>query len=150
MELGLNADLSQYQSYAWLETVTTLNDPSGQWQPSGLDIAGEIKFFIDRELSDHGLYLSSSNPELAVSFQLGANMQALKLKNDPDSKLAVLTNVPDAALMVVLIDTATNNIIWISKAEAEIQQHDSKEIVLKRIDYTITEMFKALTRKSFF
>ncbi len=77
-------------------------------------------------------------------------MQALKLKNDPDSKLAVLTNVPDAALMVVLIDTATNNIIWISKAEAEIQQHDSKEIVLKRIDYTITEMFKALTRKSFF
>lgn len=149
-ELGINANLSKYKSYTWLDTVTTLNDPSGKWQPSGLDIAQEIKFFIDRELGDHGLYLSSTNPELAVTFELGANMQALQLKTDPDSKLAVLTNVPDAALMVVLIDTATNNIIWISKAEAELQQQDSKEIVLKRIDYTITEMFKALNKKSFF
>ena len=77
-------------------------------------------------------------------------MQSLKLKQNPKSKLAVLTNVPDATLVVILIDTATKDIIWISKAEAEIQQGHDAELVRKRIDYTITKMFKALNKKSFF
>ena len=149
-ELGAQADLSDYKTYTWLERITSLNDPSGKWQPSGLDVAGEIKFFIDRELRDHGLHLSTTNPELAVAFQLGVNMQSLKLKQNPKSNLAVLTNVPDAALVVILIDTATKEIIWVSKAEAEIQQGYDAELVRKRIDYTITKMFKALNKKSFF
>ena len=149
-EIGINADISGYKSYTWLETISTLDDPSGKWQPPGFDIAGEIKFLIDRELRKQGIHFSTVNPELAVSFQIGANMRALKLVKDPKSKQGVLINAPDAALMVVLIDTASRNIIWISKAEAEIQQGHDTELVRKRIDYTITKMFKALPKKSFF
>ncbi|WP_221895441.1 DUF4136 domain-containing protein [Bathymodiolus japonicus methanotrophic gill symbiont] len=149
-EVGTQADLSDYNTYTWLETMSTLNDPSGKWQPTGLDLAGEIKFFIDRELQDHGLHLNTTDPELGVAFQFGADMQSLKLQQNPKSKLAVLSNVPDATLAVILIDTVTKDIIWISKAEAEIQQGYDAELVRKRIDYTITKMFKALGKKSFF
>ncbi len=143
-EVGSNANLSQYKSYSWLEIVTSLHDPRGKWQARGLDIAGEIKFFIDRELREYGLHYSTTDPDIAVAFQLGANMESLKLAIDPNSRLDVLKNVPDATLTVVLIDTATRDIIWISKAEAEIQQDATPEMVHKRIDYTITEMFKKI------
>ena len=149
-EVGHNANLGDYHSYMWLANISALNDPSGKWQPTGLDIAKEIKFFIDRELNNHGLYLSTTDPELAVAFQIGADMEALKLTTDPKSKLAVLTNVPDAALMVVLVDVATQSIIWVGKAEAEIQQDINAELVRKRLDYTITKMFKELNKKSLF
>ena len=149
-EVGVNADLSAYKSYAWLDTISTLNDPGGKWQPPGVDIAADIKLLIDRELRKRGLQLNTRNPDILVSFQLGANMQALKLIKSSKSKQDVLINVPDATLMVVLIDAASRNIIWISKAEAEIQQDRDAELVRKRIDYTITEMFKALNKKSFF
>ena len=148
--VGHNANISDYNSYIWLNIITTLNDPSGKWQPPGLDIAGEIKLLIDRELTNRGIYLNTIDPGLAVAFQLGADMQALKLKTDPKSKLAVLTNVPDAALMVFLIDTESQSIIWIGKAEAELQQDIDAELIRKRIDYTITEMFKQLNKKLLF
>ena len=148
--IGHNANIYDYKSYIWLENISTLNDPSGKWQPSGLDIAGEIKFFIDRELRDHGLHLSTTQPEISVSFQVGANMQSLQLKKDPKSKHAILINVPDASLMVILADTATQSIIWIGQAEAEIQQGHDAELVRKRIEYTITKMFKELNKKPLF
>lgn len=79
-EVGINADISDYQSYAWLNSVTTLNDPTGKWQPPGFNIARDIQLLIDRELGKRGLKLNTINPDILVSFQLGANMQALKLK----------------------------------------------------------------------
>ena len=149
-EVGHNADLSYYKSYTWAVNITSLNDRGGKWQAPGIDIARETKFFIDRELHSLGLIYSNTNPEITVAFQLGADMQSLKLKKDPESGLAVLKNVPDAALLVILTDIATKNIIWISKAEAELQKNASAELVRKRIDYTITEMFKPLNKKTLF
>jgi hypothetical protein len=149
-EVGINADISDYKSYAWLKPITTLNDPGGKWQPPGFDIARDIQLLIDRELRKRGLKLNTINPDILVSFQLGANMQALKLKKDPKTQQGTLISAPDAVLMVILMDSANRNIIWISKAEAEIQQDYDAELVRKRLDYTITEMFKALNKKSFF
>ena len=149
-EVGHNANINDYKSYIWLNNITALNDPSGKWQPPGLDIAGEIKLLIDRELTNRGIYLNTIDPELAVAFQLGANMQALRLKTDPKSKLAVLANVPDAALVVFLIDTTTQSIIWVGRADAELQQDIDDELVRKRIAYAIAEMFKKLNKKSLF
>ncbi len=145
-EVGHQANISDYKSYIWLNNISALNDPSGKWQPPGLDIAGQIKFFIDRELNKHDLYLNPVDPELAVTFKFGIDMQALKLQIDPDSKLAVVKNVPDAALVVVLIDAETQSIIWVGEAEAELQQNNSPELVRKRIEYAITEMFKGLKK----
>ncbi len=146
-EVGHNANLANYKNYIWLDNITAMEDPSGKWQPIGLDIAGEIKYAIDQELNESGLYLNAFDPQLAVTFKLGINMQALKLKFDPKSQLDILVNVPDAALLVFLIDAETQSIIWIGKAEAELQENDSKELVSKRIHYTISEMFKALNKK---
>ena len=149
-EVGVHADINRYTGYIWSESITSLNDPSGKWQPPGFDITEDIRQLIDRELTKRGVRFNPTNPGLAVSFQLATNMQALKLVKDPYSSQDVLINQPDAALIVVLIDIASKNIIWISKAEAEIQQHIDARLVRKRLDYTITEMFKDLNNKSWF
>lgn len=148
--VGHNANLNDYKTYIWLSNITALNDPSGKWQPPKLDVAGEIKYFIDRELRDSGLSLNPIDPELAVAFQLGANMETLRFKVDPKSKRTILSNVPEAALIVYLIDTATQSIVWIGKAEAELQPGIDAKLMRKRIDYTMTEMFKELNKKSWF
>ncbi len=149
-ELDSKADITAYKSYAWLGDVSILNDPNEKWQPSGLDISSEIKFMIDRELRAGGLHLSDDKPDLAVSFLVGADMESMKLKADPDSKLESLQNVPEAALVVILIDVATENVIWLGKAEGEVQKGADQEQVRKRIDYAITTMFKELHGKSWF
>ncbi|MBT5222282.1 MAG: DUF4136 domain-containing protein [Gammaproteobacteria bacterium] len=149
-EVGTHADISDYKSYAWLNPVTTLNDPTGKWQPPGFDIARDIQLLIDRELGKRGLKLNTITPDILVTFQLGANMQALKLKKDPKTQQDTLINTPDTNLIVILINNKNRGIIWISKAQAEIQQERDSELVRKRIDYTITEMFKVLNKKSFF
>ncbi len=149
-ELDPKANISAYKSYAWLGDVSILNDPNEKWQPSGLDISSEIKFMVDRELRASGLHLSDDKPELAVSFLVGADMESMQLKADPDSKLESLKNIPEAALVVILIDVATENVIWIGKAEAEVQEGADQELVRKRIDYAITKMFKELNGKSWF
>lgn len=146
-EVGINADISLYTSYRWSETITSLNDPSGKWQPPGVDIAQDIRLLINRELTKRDVLYNTESTELAVSFQLAANMQALKLVKDPYSAQDVLINQPDADLMVILTDIKRKNIIWISKAGAEIQQGISTALVRKRLDYTITQMFKQLKRK---
>ncbi|MCK5869190.1 hypothetical protein BMR07_09240 [Methylococcaceae bacterium CS1] len=149
-EVEINADISLYQNYNWLNIITSLNDPSGEWQPPGFDISNDIRLLIDRELDKRGVHYNTTSPELAVSFKINVNMQALKLVKAPKSKQGILINKPDATLMVMLIDVASKNIIWISKADAEIQENIDAELVRKRLDYTITEMFKALDKKSWF
>jgi hypothetical protein len=149
-ELDPKTNISAYKSYAWLGDVSILNDPNEKWQPSGLDISSEIKFIVDRELRASGLHLSDAPPELAVSFLVGADMEAMKLKVDPDSKLESLKNVPEAALVVILMDVATENVVWIGKAEGEVQEGANPEQVRQRIDYAITEMFKELNGNAWF
>lgn len=149
-EIGNNTDLSFYNTYTWKEIISTLNDPRGQWQPLGFDVEGDIKLLIDRELHNRGLQQSNRQAELAVFFQVGANMQALKLKRNPRTEQDVLVNTPDANLMIILSETATGNIIWISKASARIQDNLNVIQVRQRLDYTITEMFKGLDNQSWF
>ncbi len=149
-ELAPKADITSYKSYAWLGDVSILNDPNEKWKPSGLDISSEIKFVIDRELRASGLHLSNDKPDLAVSFLVGADMDSMQLKIDPESKLESLKNVPEAALVVILIDVATENVIWLGKAEGEVQEDADPVLVQKRIDYAITKMFKELNGKSWF
>lgn len=149
-EVGVHADISRYTAYIWSESITSLNDPSGKWQPPGFDITEDIRQLIDRELAKRGVRYSTTNPGLAVSFRLAANMQALELVKKPNSSQDMLIIKPDATLIVVLTDIASKNIIWISKAEAEIQQDIDAELVRKRLDYAITEMFKGLNNNSWF
>lgn len=141
------AKLSGYKTYAWLGAMKMLNDPNHLWETPKIDVAGDIKYLIDRNMRKHGIMLSKpEDADLAVAFFIGVDMQAMKLKTDPKTKKELLQNVPEGALVVVLIDSETGYVIWVGKATAEIQENASPELVRDRLDYAITEMFKKLPK----
>ena len=141
------AKLSGYKTYAWLGAMKMLNDPKHLWETPKIDVAGDIKYLIDRNMRKHGIMLSKpEDADLGVTFFVGVDMQAMKLKTDPETRKQLLQNVPGGALVVALIDAETGYVVWVGKATAEIQENASPELVRERLDYAITEMFKKLPR----
>ena len=60
--------------------------------------------------------------------------------------MSVLENVPQAALLVILIDAETGFVIWVGQAEAELNENPSGDLVRTRLGYAVTEMFKLMPK----
>ena len=98
---------------------------------------------VDRELRRKGVYQALTTPDLGVVFFVGVDMEAMKLKVDSETNANILKNVPKAALVVALIDTKTEYVVWLGKATAEVQNSKDVEVVRRRLDYAVSEMFKS-------
>ena len=122
-----------------------LNDPEGRWKPPAFDANAEIIYLINSELRKRGMSETSSNPDMLVAYAAGADMDALKLKQNPDTKITNLENVPQAGLVVVLIDPQTEFVTWVGVATAEIKNLD-EAAAKKRLEYAVKNMFKQLPK----
>lgn len=144
VETHANPDVNfnTYKSYAWVGSAQIVFDPIGQWEQPTLDTDEEVKFNINRELRNKGLFEVQSNPDLLVGFAAGIDMASLELKEDPESKKQVLTNVPKAALVIVLVDADTGYTVWLGFAEGDVQEQQTIENIRARIDYAVSEIFK--------
>ncbi len=138
-----DVDFKAYNSYAWVGSAKIVFDPIGQWEQPTLDTDEEVKFNINRELRNKGLFEAEKDPDLLVAFAAGVDMSFLELKENPNSKKEVLTNVPKAALVIVLIDADTGYAVWMGFAEGDIQEQQTIENIRSRIDYAVTEIFKS-------
>ena len=145
-ETDPKADISGYTSYTWLGSASILYDPEGQWEQPEFDADAEIKFLIDRELREHGMAESSSNPDVIVAFAAGIDMSTMEIKTDPENELKTLENVPSGALTVILIDAQTRLAIWGGVATGEVQQNPDQDVTKQRLDYAVTQMFKQLKK----
>lgn len=135
-------DYNLYKTYAWAGSAEIIFDPIGQWEQPTLDTDEEVKFIINREMRAHGFHQVESNPDIYVAFAAGVDMEALGLKEDPETKKQVITKVPKAALVVALIDANTGYTVWLGQAQGEVQKQQTIENIRARIDYAITEIFK--------
>jgi hypothetical protein len=135
-----------YKTFAWLGTAAIVRDPSGQWEPPSFDADTEIKHLIDRELRKRGMSENSANPDMVVAFAVGVDMEALKLKVDPKTKMEVLENVPAGGLLVIFIDPSSGFVTWAGAATAQIQEKPDTETVKARLDYVVTKMLKKLPK----
>jgi hypothetical protein len=138
------AKFSGYKTYTWLGTAAILNDPDGKWEPRGFDADAEIKFLVDRELRKRGMSENLTNPDLAVGFALGVDMDALGLKVDPKTKMDVLQNVPQAALLLALVDVESGFVIYVGAATAEIQENVDEKTAKARLDYAVTQLIQKI------
>jgi hypothetical protein len=138
------AELSGYKSYAWLGAAKLLNDPEKKWQAPKMDIAGDIKYLIDRELRKREIFAATESPDLVVGFFMGIDMETMELKEDPNDNIEVLQNVPKAGLIVVLVDAETGFVVWMGVAEGDLHENASDEMVRTRLDYAVSKMFKLL------
>ena len=138
------ANMGGYKTYAWLGAAKVLNDPTKKWQPPKMDITGDVKYLIDRELRKQGINSDTENPDLAVAFFVGVDMEAMQLKDDPTTQGDVLENIPQGALVVTLINVKTGYVVWVGLAKANIVEGASSELVRERLDYAVSKMFKLL------
>ena len=145
-EADPKANFKGYKSYAWLGSAAIVFDSVGQWEPPQFDADAEIVFLIDRELRKRGMVENSANPDMFVAFAAGIDMDSLQIKVDPKSEIATLENVPQGALVIVLVDAQTEVAIWAGLATADVQQQPSQETVRKRLDFAVTSMLKKLPR----
>jgi len=143
-DMDPKANLKGYSTYTWLASAAILYDPEGKWEPPQFDADAEIKFLIDRELRKLGMIESAANPGLIVAFAAGIDMAVMEIKIDPESKLETLRDVPMGALVVALIDGKTGLAIWGGVATAEIQENPGLDVIKKRLDYSVSSMFKKL------
>ena len=139
-------DFNKFRSYAWVGSAQIVFDPIGQWEQPTLDTDEEVKYKINRELRSKGLFEVKSDPDLLVGFAAGIDMTFLKLKEDPDTKKEILTNVPKAALVIALIDADTGYTVWLGYAEGDVQKQQTIENIRARIDYAVSEIFKSYNK----
>ena len=144
-EVDPKANMSGYKTYTWLAAVGILEDAEGHWEPPKFDADAEIEFRINEALRNHGMSQVDNDPDLYVAYALGVDMDALKVKTDPETKLSSLDNVPQTGLIVVLVDSATGFVTWISVATGEMKNLDP-ETAKKRLGYAVETMFKDLPK----
>jgi hypothetical protein len=139
-------DFKAYSTYAWLGSAAIVFDDEGRWEPPQFDADAEIKFLIDRELSNRGMTEDSVNPDMIVAFAAGIDMDSMEIDITPESGLTRLENIPLGALTVILVDANTGQAIWGGVATAEILENPRQETIKQRLDYAVTTMFKQLPR----
>jgi hypothetical protein len=143
-QASAGADFSALKTYQWLAAAQILNDPDGQWEPRGFDADAEIRFLIDRELRKRGFTVVESNPDVFVAYVGGVDMDSMDWKVDPQTKLQVLSNQPEGALAVVLLDVNTGDPIWGAIASDNVEGQQNADDARTRLDYAVTQMFKRL------
>ena len=88
----------------------------------------------------------SANPDMTVTFAAGIDMNSMEIDINPESNMTMLEKVPMGALVVILEDANTGLIIWGGLATAQIQEDPSQEMIKKRIEYAVTQMFKGFPK----
>ena len=144
VESHTNPDINydNYKTYAWAGSAQIVFDPVGQWEQPTLDMDEEVRFVINRELRNYGIYQVEKDPDLLVAFAAGIDTTVLELKEDPNSDKKILTNAPKAALLTALIDANTGYVVWLGFAVGDVQEQQSVENIRARIDYAVREIFK--------
>ena len=140
------ASFSGFKSYSWLAAAEILHDPEGQWEPRNVDLDAEVRFIINSELRKRGMAEVASNPDMLIAYAAGIDMASLGLKENPETREKLLTNISKAALVVAFVDADTGYVIWIGEAVGEVQQQADEATVRARIEYAISEMFRLLPK----
>ena len=92
----------------------------------------------------NGIESTNATPDLAVTFLVGVDMENQILKLDPDTKIHLNKKIPQADLVVALIEVSSGHIVWLGVANAEIQEGVTAQVMRQRLDYAVREMFKLM------
>ena len=133
-------NLEGYKTYAWLPIANVLIDEKAEFKGRGYSVNDYIESQINKSLLNSERTLDKENPDFVVSYILGVDMDAMKEKLDEEGK-KYLENVSEAAIVIVLMDTQTQKVIWAGSAETNLHQEVSDEESKKRIKYAIEKMF---------
>ncbi len=139
-------NLKGYKSYMWAASAQLIKDSQGQWVAPDMDINYEVKFLVDKQLRSKGFTEVENDPDLIVSAAIGVDMDALQIKQYPETKMDILKNAPQSALIIALSDAETGFPVWIGAATGNAQKEPQVDMVKKRLEYAVNKIFKKLPR----
>lgn len=139
------ANFSGYKSYMWIGSSAIMNDPYGQWEPTGFDADAEIKFLINRELRSKGMTEAARQPDVLIGYAAGINMTNIEYKENKEKKFKTLEAAPKGTLAILMVDADTGIIIWAGTARADVQGNKDSD-TKKRLDYAVKTMLNKIPR----
>jgi len=136
------ANLDGYKTYEIIEESGATHALKKDKTFKGVDIDASLKKMITEELAKRGKREEKRNPDFYVAYLLGADKDALQIKLDNEGR-STISNVPEAAIVLMLVDAETGAIIWLSTAEGEYKNLP-KEAKRERMQFAIEKMLKGL------
>jgi len=141
-EANSKVNLKAYKTYMWVAMAGFLEDSQSQWVAPNMDMGAEMKYLVDKEMSNKGFTLVENDPDLLIAAAIGLDMDALKIKQDPDTKMDILDNVPQSALVIALTDGDTGYPVWLGVATGNAQTEPQEDMAKKRLEYAIHKIFE--------
>ena len=134
-------NMSGYKTYQFLaDSGVVEDDGSGKLKESDKKVAALIEEIINTELQKKGKKPTAKNPDFFVAYVGGSNLEAVSVKLDKKGR-EVVEKKPEAALLIMLVDANTGEILRLSTAEGEVKNlpADQKR---KRIEYAVKKMLQ--------
>ena len=136
------ANLKGYKTYEVIKESGVDDSLKKDKTLKDVDVDADIKKMITTELAKRGKVEVTHDPDFFVAYVAGADMNAMTIKLDEQGR-STIENIPEAAMLLMLVDADTGSIIWLSTAEAEFKglPHEQQQ---ERLKYTIKKMLSGL------
>jgi len=136
------ANLKGYKTYEIIKESGADDSLKKDKVLKGVDVDADIKKLIITELAKRGKVEVTHDPDFFVAYVAGADMNAMKIKLDEKGK-STIENIPEAAMLLMLVDADTGSIIWLSTAEGEFKGLPLEQ-QRERLKYAIKKMLSGL------
>lgn len=136
------ANLKGYKTYEIIEESGADNSLKKDKTLKDYNVDAAIEHTIVAELSKRGKVQVKKDPDFFVAYVAGADMNAMKIKLDAKGR-STIENIPEAAILLMLVDADTGSILWMSTAEGEFKGLPI-EAQRERLKFTIKKMLKGL------
>jgi hypothetical protein len=136
------ANLKGYKTYQFIEGSGFAKDTSKKTLTQNESVSAEIEALINEELAKKGKVAVSKDPDFFVAYLGGTDRAAVTVKLNKDGK-EVVEKTPEAAMILMLVDADSGDIIWMSSGEGDAKSN-SKEDQSKRLKYTVKKMLQGI------
>jgi hypothetical protein len=135
------ANMDAYKTYQIVEGSGVDKDAAVNWVTADMDINSinaELEKTVTDELTKRGKTQVSENPDMYVAYGAAADSEVIEAKLEKSGK-AEIKVIPQAAMVLVLIDAKTHKIIWMSAAQGEAKALPADQRK-KRVEYAVKKM----------
>ena len=136
-------NLKAYKTYQFLEDSGIVKeDKNGKLERSDSEVAALVEEIINEQLQKHGKKPTAKDPDFLVAYVGGSNKEAIEAKVNAEGK-QIIEKKPAAALLIMLVDADTGEILRIATAEGDLKNLplDKKR---ERIEYAVQKMLAGI------
>jgi len=131
-------NLNGYKTYQFIEDSGFAKDTSKETLTQNNSVSAEIESLINSELANKGKVAVSKDPDFFVAYLGGTDREAVKKRVNKEGK-EVIEKSPEAAMILMLVDANSGDIIWMSTAEGDAKSKSKKD-QSERLKFAVKKM----------